>query len=506
MILPLYMMNLETLVEGDVLARYQDAFRRVPDGPGTVLDVGGARNFPRRDVLLGPDWQVTSLNLPDEPHRRVPDIYGDGIALPYKDGAFSFVSAVDVLEHVSSHLRPRFVAEMARVTSARAVIIAPLGGKENYWRERELLERMAAAELDPKQSFLNHQKLGLPTLRELVAIGRSLRLPFDVFSATHRSTLFQSLQDQVAALAVDKDKIGQSIARRIAASAQDMLMQTSVPPWGDAYRAGLVVKKHEPGRIIEDDRELFLAENEMMAYQAALRKAGWQSVTPDTVFDVYKKYALRGRTINIEGPEGSGKTTLVKRLVQDLSAWGYTVATQTDHGIRQWIRDMERNVGRTEVLGDPERAEFFFFAMWQAAVAGSAFSLLGPCHVNISDRGLESVRMHHGLHCPDNRTIPFAMQEHPLAISPDLTILLWVEDETFNYHLMQKDDDPVNRTKGPDALAFQRQFYHRLWKEGGSRFTGPVVRVVNPGTEGSLDKLVEEAKSIIEQKTGIPAT
>ena len=98
------------------------------------------------------------------------------------------------------------------------------------------------------------------------------------------------------------------------------------------------------------------------------------------------------------------------------------------------------------------------------------------------------------------------MQEHPLAISPDLTILLWVEDETFNYHLMQKDDDPVNRTKGPDALAFQRQFYHRLWKEGGGRFTGPVVRVVNPGTEGSLDKLVEEAKSIIEQKTGIPAT
>jgi hypothetical protein len=162
---------------------------------------------------------------------------------------------VDVLEHVSSHLRPRFVAEMARVTSARAVIIAPLGGKENYWRERELLERMAAAELDPKQSFLNHQKLGLPTLRELVAIGRSLRLPFEIFPATHRSTLFQSLRDQVTAFSVDKGEVGQAIAREIALSAQDMLMQTSVPPWGDAYRAGLVVKKHEPGRIIEDDRE-----------------------------------------------------------------------------------------------------------------------------------------------------------------------------------------------------------------------------------------------------------
>ncbi|MBI5448939.1 methyltransferase domain-containing protein [Candidatus Gottesmanbacteria bacterium] len=500
------MVNPETLVEGDVLARYQDAFRRVPDGPGAVLDVGGSRNFPERDELLGADRQVTSLNLPDEPHRRVPDIYGDGTALPYKDGAFSFVSAVDVLEHVSSHLRPRFVAEMVRVTSSRAVIIAPLGGKENYSSERELLDRMEAAELDPKQSFLNHQKLGLPTLRELVTIGRSLRLPFDIFPATHRSTLFQSLRDQVTAFSVDKGEVGQAIAREIASSAQDMLMQTNVPPWEDAYRAGMVVKKHEPGNIVLDNKKLFLAENEMMAYQAAFRRAGWQSVRSEEDFRWYNKYPLRGRTINIEGPEGSGKTSLVRRLVQDLSAWGYTVSTQTDHGVRQWIRDMERKVGRAEVLGDPERAEFFFFAMWQAAVAGNAFSLLGPCHVNVSDRGLESVRMHHGLHCPTNRTIPYTMQEHPLAVAPDLTVLLWVDDAEHNYHLMQKDGDPVNKTKGPDALAFQRRFYDHLWKDGGSRFTGPIVRVVNPGTEGSFEPVVAEVKSLIEQKTGIPTT
>lgn len=502
MILPATMAHPETLIRGDVEARYQDALRHRGSAGGCILDVGGSIDFPMRDSTR----DVVSLNLLHEAHARIPNVYGDGTYLPFADESFSFVTAVDVLEHIAPDLRFQFFADMLRVTSDRAVIVTPLATEENRAVEQTFLAHMQEAGLDPKQSFLNHQKLGLPTLHELVAIGRSLRLPFDVFPATHRSTLFQSLQDQVAALAVDKDEIGQSIARRIAASAQDMLMQTSVPPWGDAYRAGLVVKKHEPGRIIEDDRELFLAENEMMAYQAALRKAGWQSAWSETDVDWFSNYPLRGRTINIEGPEGSGKTTLVKRLVQDLSAWGYTVATQTDHGIRQWIRDMERNVGRTEVLGDPERAEFFFFAMWQAAVAGSAFSLLGPCHVNISDRGLESVRMHHGLHCPDNRTIPFAMQKHPLAISPDLTILLWVEDETFNYHLMQKDDDPVNRTKGPDALAFQRQFYHHLWREGGSRFTGPVVRVVNPGTEGSLDKLVEEAKSIIEQKTGIPAT
>ena len=330
------------------------------------------------------------------------------------------MTAVDVLEHIAPDLRFQFFADMLRVTSDRAVIVTPLATEENRAVEQTFLAHMQEAGLDPKQSFLNHQKLGLPTLHELVAIGRSLRLPFDVFPATHRSTLFQSLQDQVAALAVDKDEIGQSIARRIAASAQDMLMQTSVPPWGDAYRAGLVVKKHEPGRIIEDDRELFLAENEMMAYQAALRKAGWQSAWSETDVDWFSNYPLRGRTINIEGPEGSGKTTLVKRLVQDLECVGiYRGNTNgpmvSGSGYAIWsVTWVERRCWGSGT------GRIFLFAMWQAAVAGSAFSLLGPCHVNISDRGLESVRMHHGLHCPDNRTIPFAMQKHPLAISPDL--------------------------------------------------------------------------------------
>ena len=98
------------------------------------------------------------------------------------------------------------------------------------------------------------------------------------------------------------------------------------------------------------------------------------------------------------------------------------------------------------------------------------------------------------------------MQEHPLAIAPDLTILLRVEDAKLNYRLMQQDGDPVNKTKGPDALAFQREFYDDLWRNGGSRFTGPVAKVVNPGTEGSFGELVEEVKAIIEQKTGIPTT
>lgn len=472
-----------------------------------VLDVGGFHDNPYFQQVVPSNTTVYSLNLVHEPHGRIPDVYGNGQELPFANEAFKLVTAIDVLEHVPYPRRKRVVEEMLRVAEKKVVICVPVDSPRNVKYEYELIQRMEVRELEPKKSTLEHRLLGLPTLSDLVDIGRAMRTPFDLYPSAVASTLFQSMYDQVDVLAAYTEPSGQRIVSQLAENAEEILMKAPQPSWEEAYRAIMVLKKNQLGRLVSDDRALFLSRNEQMAYQAALRQAGWgygQLYDRDT-FQFYKENPLRGRNIVIEGPEGSGKTSVVREIVKRLQEWGYDIAVQTDHGLRQRIRDMEKKMHR--VIYDPERAEFFAFAMLEAAVAGNAYSLLGPCNISINDRGIESVKMHHGLHCPDNVTIPHLLEEsHTLSVPPDLTIVLWVPNEEYNFYLMQKDDDLVNRTKGPKALAFQRLFYRDLVSRGGSQFTGRVSWIVNPGVEGSFESVVQQVLEAIETYCKIPTT
>jgi len=479
-----------------------------PDLQGRILDIGGFSPNPHLQENLPPNVTSYSLNLIPEPHRRRPDIGGNGLALPFSTRTFVVSTAIEVLEHVPGWSREKFVREMLRVVSDTAVICVPFESSANVSLEYELVKGMEDMGLRPKKSTLGHRLLGLPTLADLVEIGRHMRIPFALYPSTNRDTLFQSLFDQAEALSIlpeDFEK-GRKIAGKIAQNAETRLMTAQRPSWEEAYRAIMVLRKNQQlGQIITDENSLFLSRNETMAYQAAFRQAGWRGVKNEDVVRVYKENPLRGRNIVVEGPEGSGKTSLVRELVKKLQAWGYDITVQTDHGLRQRIRDMEKKMNR--VISDPERAEFFAFAMLEAAVAGNASSLLGPCNISLNDRGIESVRMHHGLHCPNNVTIPYLLEEiHPLNIPPDLTIILWVPDEDHNFYLMQKDGDLVNKTKGPEALTYQRRFYRNLALKGGSEFTGKVAWIVNPGTDGSFELVVDQAMAAIEAYCRIPLT
>lgn len=468
-----------------------------------VLDIGGfADNLYFRQVVSS-DTSVLSINLPDEPYGRRPHVFGDGRTLPFQNDAFTYTTAIETVEHVPFPYRQRFFSEMLRVASDTAIVCTPFDSAANVKLEYDLVKQMEAAGLPPKKSTLKHRLLGLPTLSDLVEIGRALRAPFAIHPSTDAATLFQSMSDQVIALTKVSGEESLNVAREIAGRAEQMLMQTSQPAWEEAYRAIMVLRKNQQGNLLVDEKKLFLSRNELMAYQAAFRQAGWRNISDEEVFRFYLENPLRGRNIVVEGPEGVGKTSLVRELVKRLQGWGYDIAIQTDHGLRQKIREIEKQMKR--VISDPERAEFFAFAMLEAAVAGNAYSLLGPCKLSINDRGIESVRMHHGLHCPDNVTIPLLLEKsNPLRIPPDLTIMLWVPDERHNFYLMQKDGDLVNRTKGPEALVFQRQFYRDLALRGGSQFTGRVVWIENPGIEGTFESVIQQALDAVESYCKIP--
>ena len=74
----------ETLIRGDVEARYQDALRHRGSAGGCILDVGGSIDFPMRDSTR----DVVSLNLLHEAHARIPNVYGDGTYLPLRMKVF----------------------------------------------------------------------------------------------------------------------------------------------------------------------------------------------------------------------------------------------------------------------------------------------------------------------------------------------------------------------------------------------------------------------------------
>lgn len=130
--------------------------------PVRLLDVGGAA--PHRDGSLG--WlpvvevlrsseslecRVTVLDKPS--FSAAGYVRGDGRALPFRDGAFDVVSALDVLEHIPDPDRPLFLREMARVSADLVVLSGPARSAAV-----EEAERLVGSEIE-KRYHIKHVQL-----------------------------------------------------------------------------------------------------------------------------------------------------------------------------------------------------------------------------------------------------------------------------------------------------------------------------------------------------------
>ena len=214
------------IVRGDPVHRYRTAidFCIEAGAANDVLDIGGSRDNPAMREVLPAGSNFVSVNVRGEAHGRIPHIIADGRSLPMlEDNSFPCVVAADVVEHVphdnvgdTFDERLKLAKELVRVSDNVTVLTAPFQDKEkqNQREEQEFLEEMQRLGLDPKRSIFEHRERGLPSLRQLVKIGRALRQPFDIRPATNRSTLFQSLYDQAIILAAGNE---QNIAMQTAA-------------------------------------------------------------------------------------------------------------------------------------------------------------------------------------------------------------------------------------------------------------------------------------------------
>lgn len=488
----------ETLVRGFPGQRYRSAIEHIGPvealpGHIAVLDVGGFRDNATLSELI-PGIRVVSLNIPDEYHGRSGDVTYDGQKMPLASCSVPLVMAVDVLEHVPAPKRLTLLREMVRVVKDRVVASGPFASSVNVAYEERLLQEMERHGLPGKASVRMHRVLGLPNIEDLVVMSRQLGYPFHLSPATITALDFQGLLAQVNAIA-EHPADGRTSARTIAQATEGLLASAPKPTWQQAYRAVLAIEKERHGRRVSK-LELFLSSDETTAYQAALTAAGWGRVEDPIAF-YYNP--LRGRHIVFEGPEGSGKTTLMRQVTKRLVRWGYAVANPTDYGLRQDIRTVEKQ--RQQLLPEPARGQYFAHAMVETTVAGNAHTLRGPCFVSLDDRGLASVPMHHDLHCPDDMTIPMLLDNHAPKIAPDLTIVLGIENKDLNWQRLQESPDLANRFRTKDQLLFQREYYQHFKQ---NNLTGPICRIENPGTDGSLDRVVSDVLAAIQTSCGIP--
>jgi len=145
----------------------------------TVLDVGGlspdrtGQSFwlPIKAVAPGPTTTVDFLPW-DEPGY----VQGDGRSLPFEDGIFDVVCALDVLEHVPADGRARFLEECARVAKRAVFLCAPFKSAEIEEAEDLLGSQVQKLFGVGQQQLKEHKKLGLPA-KESVSDTLAPRFP-----------------------------------------------------------------------------------------------------------------------------------------------------------------------------------------------------------------------------------------------------------------------------------------------------------------------------------------
>ncbi len=142
----------------------------------TVLDVGGAPGRLARALETArPDWRVYVVDLPECHAPRY--ARASGTALPFRDLAFDYVYASDVLEHIPPVARDAFISEMARVAARGLVLAAPFDSPLAA-RAEVLLDDLHRDLLGTPHPWLHeHRQNGLPDLESSArTIARAMRV------------------------------------------------------------------------------------------------------------------------------------------------------------------------------------------------------------------------------------------------------------------------------------------------------------------------------------------
>ena len=203
-----------------------------------------------------PAWSVTALDSSFDdygaatgPRRGAArTVVGDIRAMPFDDGAFDVVLALDVLEHVRPEDRTAALAELARVAARRLVVACPAGAPA-LASDRRLAETLPS----PPGWLDEHIANGFPEPGELTAAlapHGSVRLLANEHVASHERLVRAELSPlpalalRLVAAALSPALRAGPLVRRVA---DGILMRVRGRDRAPAYRAIVVLDRpHAP--------------------------------------------------------------------------------------------------------------------------------------------------------------------------------------------------------------------------------------------------------------------
>ena len=205
-----------------------------------------------------------------------------------------------------------------------------------------------------------------------------------------------------------------------------------------------------------------------------------------------------GKFISIEGPDGAGKTSVVKALVAKLEADGLTdfMTTREPGGIKisEQIRNVILDVENTEM--DARTEALLFAAARRQHLVEKILPALEAGKLVICDRFVDSSLAYQGV----ARNIPtdliweinqFAIDNH----LPDLTILIDVPAEIGL--------ERINQAKGQrqyDRLDREGVSFHNLVRDAFLSFEASSDRIVLVDGTQTIDEITEKIYHILKEK------
>ena len=206
---------------------------------------------------------------------------------------------------------------------------------------------------------------------------------------------------------------------------------------------------------------------------------------------------MRRMFITIEGPEGSGKTTVAKRVVETLQNEGYKVMYTREPGgvgIAEKIRDIILDVNNTNL--DPRSEALLYAASRRQHLVEKVIPALENGHIVICDRFVDSSLAYQG-HAR-NLGIEEIYDINMFAINgmwPDITILLDIQPEVGLARIMKNRQGEVNR------LDLEGLSFHNLVHEGyqiiKEKYANRITLV--DGNKG-FDEVFDEVYGLIKNK------
>jgi dTMP kinase len=205
----------------------------------------------------------------------------------------------------------------------------------------------------------------------------------------------------------------------------------------------------------------------------------------------------KGKFISLEGPDGSGKTSVVRALKEMLEASGYDVLTTREPGgspIAERIREVILDVDNTAM--DARTEALLFAASRRQHLIETILPALEKGQIVITDRFVDSSIAYQGI----ARGIPvediwainkFGIEDH----MPDLTLLIDVPAEVGL--------ERIYKARGQrqfDRLDQESIDFHQMVREAFLNFEKENERIILVNGNQSVEKVAQECITVLKDK------